>query len=181
MLSCHDSVSYLPLAQAIDGLNERLFSCVSVVSFGLLEMFKDKSLMTVADAAGVVGEAPNGFVRLNGVLWKLPDGCPASVAKEIVMVPIDTRDVDEIHVPQFRLEAELGMKPKVYSFLKRAGWNRSGWNYPVDAVMEPNQFSLRDSKETLTVDYSTVVSSASEKLAYFKDPPGRVAKRARTV
>ena len=104
------------MAQAIDGLNERFFSCVSLVSFDLLEMFKDKSLMTVADAAGVVGEAPNGFVRLNGVLWKLPDGCPASVAKEIVMVPIDTKVVDEIHIPQFRLEAELGMKPKVTAF-----------------------------------------------------------------
>ena len=178
MLSCHDSVSYLPLAQAIDGLNERFFSCVSVVSFDLLEMFKDKSLMTVADAAGVVGEAPNGFVRLNGVLWKLPDGCPASVAKEIVMVPIDTKDLEEIHIPQFRLEAELGMKPKVYSFPVRAGW-KSGRNSSVDAVMELNEFSLRDSKETLTVNASTVVSSASEKLAYFKNPPGRVAKRAR--
>ena len=142
-------------------------------------MFKDKSLMTVADAAGVVGEAPVGHVRLNGVLYKLPDGCTAEVAKEIVMVQVDTKDLEVVQVPQFRFEAELGMKPKVYSFLVRAGW-KSGWNSSVEAVMEVNQFSLRDSKETLTVDASTAVTCANEKLAYFKKPPGRVAKRART-
>ena len=180
MLSCHDSVSCLPLAQAIDGLNERFFSCVSLVSFDLLEMFHDKSLMTVADAAGVVGEAPVGHVRLNGVLYKLPEGYPASVAQNICMIEVDTKGCDSVHIPQFRLEADLGMKPKVYSFLVRAGW-KSGWNSSVEAVMEVNQFSLRDSKETLTVDASTVVTCASEKLAYFKKPPGRVAKRARTV
>ena len=55
-----ERVSYLLLAQALDGLDERFFSFLSVRSFELLEMFADKSLMTVADAAGVVGDAPDG-------------------------------------------------------------------------------------------------------------------------
>ena len=70
-------------------------------------MFHDKSSMTVADAAGVVGEAPVGHVRLNGVLYKLPDDYPASVAKDICMIEVDTKNLPSVHVPQFRLEAEF--------------------------------------------------------------------------
>ena len=90
-------------------------SVSSLVSFELLQMFADKSLMTVADAAGVVGEAPMGHVRLNGVLYKLPDNFPAEVAKSICMIEVDTKNLSSVHVPQFRLEAQLGIAPKVYS------------------------------------------------------------------
>ena len=68
-------------------------------------MHSDKSLMTVADAAGVVGEAPAGFVRLNGVLWKLPPNFSPEKATEIVMIEVDTRNLPRVHIPQFRLEA----------------------------------------------------------------------------
>ena len=129
-------------------------------------MFKDKSLMTVADAAGVVGEAPVGHVRLNGVLYKLPEGYPASVAQNICMIEVDTKGCDSVHIPQFRLEADLGIKPKVFSAFKdialKAGWNSSG-----EAALEVNPFSLSDSKETLTLRNSDVVTSGTEKLSAF--------------
>ena len=143
-------------------------------------MFKDKSLMTVADAAGVVGEAPVGHVRLNGVLYKLPEGYPASVAQSICMIEVDTKGCDSVHIPQFRLEADMGMKPKVFTAFKditlKAGWNSSG-----EAALEVNPFSLSDSKATLTLRNSDVVTSGKEKLSAFKKPATAVGSFARGV
>ena len=140
-------------------------------------MHSDKSLMTVADAAGVVGEAPAGFVRLNGVLWKLPPNFSPEKATEIVMIEVDTRNLPRVHVPQFRLEAHLGMGPKLYSQFQdvtlKAGWDDYG-----NAAMGVNPFSLEDSHEVLTLAKTDVVMDGSTKLKSYKKPAaflGRVA------
>ena len=136
-------------------------------------MFADKSRLTVADAAGVVGEAPDGHVRLNGVLYKLPDNFPAEVAKSICMIEVDTTSLASVHVPQFRLEAQLGIKPKVYSQFQnitlRGAWKSSG-----EANFAVNEFSNVDSMTTLNVANSDVVVSGKEKLSSFKKPAARV-------
>ena len=159
-----ESVSYLPLAQALDGLAERFFSFRSVCSLELLEMAADKSLMTVADVAGVVGEAPMGRVRLNGVLYKCPEHFPAELAKTNCMIEIDTKGLSSVHVPQFRLERVLGIKPKIYSQFQhitlRGNWDSSG-----EANLAVNDFSLEDSMTTLTVANDDVVVSGKDKLA----------------
>ena len=144
-------------------------------------MFQDKSLMTVADAAGVVGEAPDGYVQLNGVVYKLPTDYPIEVAKEIVMIEVDTKNLPTVHVPQFRLDACFGIKPKVYSSVKdialKAASNSSG-----ETAMDVNlPLVLEDSKETLTVDAFDVVTSGKEKLSDFKKPSEWVAKRLGTL
>ena len=126
--------------------------------------FTPKSLMTVADAAGVVGEAPDGHVRLNGVLYKLPDDCTAEVAKEIVMVQVDTTNLASIHVPQFRLEEHFRIKPKVYVMFQRITW-RHCWNYSGERAWMFNEFSNRNSKSTLNVANDDAVVSGKEKLS----------------
>ena len=140
-------------------------------------MFTDKSLMTVADAAGVVGEAPDGYVQLNGVVYKLPPNFPVEAAKEIVMIEVDTRNLPRVHVPQFRLEAHLGMGPKLYNQFQdvtlKAGWDDYG-----NAAMGVNPFSLEDSHEVLTLAKTDVVMDGSTKLKSYKKPAsflGRVA------
>ena len=129
-------------------------------------MFQPADLMTVKDAAGVVGEAPSGYVRLNGVLYKLPPNFPESVAKEIVMIEVETKNLKSVHVPQFRLEAQLGVAPKVYSQFQdvtlKAGWDTLG-----NASMTVNPFSLEDSKKVLTVDSRDVVEDSNSKLTVF--------------
>ena len=140
-------------------------------------MHSDKSLMTVADAAGVVGEAPPGFVQLNGITYRLPPNFSPEKATEIVMIEVDTRNLSRVHVPQFRLEAHLGMAPKLYSQFQdvtlKAGWDDYG-----NAAMGVNPFSLEDSHEVLTLAKTDVVIDGSTKLKQFKKPAsflGRVA------
>ena len=127
-------------------------------------MFQDQSLMTVADAAGVVGEAPVGHVRLNGVLYKLPDDCTAEVAKGIQMIEVDTTNLASIHVPQFRLEEHFRIKPKVYSMFQHITW-RHCWNSSGERAWMFNDFSKRNSKRTLKVANDDVVVSGKEKLS----------------
>ena len=132
-------------------------------------MFQPADLMSVKDAAGVVGEAPDGYVRLNGLLYQLPPNFPPDVAKEIVMVEIDTRNLKSVHVPQFRLEAHLRMNPKVYSQFQECSL-KAGWDSIGMASMTVNPFSREDSKQVLTCDSRDVVEDSNEKLTAFKKP-----------
>ena len=160
-----ESVSYLPFAQALEGLAERFLSFLSVRSFELLEMFADKSLMTVADVAGVVGEAPMGRARLIGVLYRIPEDLPEFWAKGMCLIEIDTEGLSSVFVPMFRLEVELGIKPKIFSssllgITLRARWASSG-----EAKFAVNDFALEDSMTTLKVANDDVVVSGKAKLA----------------
>ena len=96
-------------------------------------------------AAGVVGDAPSGHVRLNGILYKLPQDFPEAVAKEVVMIEVNTKNLSSVFVPQFRLEAFYGIKPKLYSQFQNMTL-KAGWSVAGDAEFELNKYSLEDSK-----------------------------------
>ena len=132
-------------------------------------MFHPAEHMTVKDAAGVVGEAPDGYVRLNGVLYQLPVNFPADVAKEVVMIQVDTKGLKSVHVPQFRLEAHFGVAPKVYSQFNNVTL-KAGWDSKGNALMTLNPFSLEDSRKVLTLEDRDVVEDCNTKLKSFKKP-----------
>ena len=132
-------------------------------------MFQPADLMTVKDAAGVVGEAPDGCVRLNGVQYQLPTNFPPDVAKEIVMIELDTKGLKSVYVPQFRLESYFGVAPKVYSQFNNVTL-KAGWDSKGNALMTLNPFSLEDSRKVLTLEDRDVVEDCNTKLKSFKKP-----------
>ena len=138
------------------------------------------SKMAVADCAGVVGEAPDGHVRLNGILYKMPEGFPPEVAKEIVMTRVSLKDIPCVCVPQFRLEKALQMKPRFYcryyDYLFRAGESNG-----VVAEMQFHKFSCEDSKATLTVNTNDVVHHGFAKLSLFPKPAAAVVRSGSVV
>ena len=67
---------------------------------------------------GVVGWAPEGFVRLNGVLWEIPEGWTAEDCSRVKMIYADVESLKSVHVPLFALEYHHQVEPKLHSDFK---------------------------------------------------------------
>ena len=73
---------------------------------------------SAVDNVGVVGKAPEGYCRLNGVLWEIPEGWEKETCEEVVMIQADTTGLKTVHVPLFRLEYHNCVLPKLWSDVK---------------------------------------------------------------
>ncbi len=65
---------------------------------------KSSTVATKMTNVGVVGDAPEGFVRLNGVLWKLKGEFDKDLASQICMIELACKGLDSVFVPLFRYE-----------------------------------------------------------------------------